>query len=111
MTPTRGGSAQAFQPSLFGATIQERFSEYDAAHPEVYGYLIALAREVRSKGFAHYGIGALWEVMRYYFQIEKEQGSDFKLNDHFRSRYARKLMAEFPDEFGDFFEIRELRSN
>jgi hypothetical protein len=98
------------QPDLpFDRTIQERFEEFHAAHPEVYTYLLALAREVRHKGYKRYGIGALWERLRWHFQIEEALGEDFKLNNDFRSRYARKLMQEQP-ELDGFFEIRELQA-
>ncbi len=90
-------------------TIQERFEEYDRLHPEVFAYMLTVALRVKTKGFRKFSIRTIWEQMRWYFQIEKDEGAEFKLNDHFHSRYARKLMAEYP-EFEGFFEIRELRS-
>lgn len=90
------------------ATIQERFEEFNREHPEVYTYLIALVYEVLRKGYSHYGIRTLWERMRWHFHIEKGD-NEFKLNDHFHSRYARKIMAEHPDLDG-FFELRELKA-
>lgn len=98
------------QPMLpFDGTIQEAFERFHAEHPEVETYLIALAHEVKRKGHQRYGIGALWERLRWHFQIEIGLGDDFKLNNNFRSRYARKIMHEHPDLDG-FFEIRELRA-
>lgn len=35
--------------------------------------------------------------------------ADFKLNDHYHSRYARLILATHP-EFDGFFEIRELKA-
>jgi len=99
----------ATQDNLFDLSIQERFEQYHIEHPEVYAYLIRLAREVRGRGFIHYGVKTLWERLRWHFQIEKGD-EEFKLNNNFHSRYARKLMRDFPDEFGGFFETRELRS-
>jgi len=92
-----------------GASIQERWEEYDATHPEVYQYLVFLTFEAYRKGFRHYGVRAMWERMRWHFQVEKDLGEDFKLNDHFPSRYARKIMAEYP-ELDGFFELRTLRA-
>lgn len=90
-------------------TIQEAFEDFDRLHPEVYQYLVKLTFEVYTRGYRHYGIGALWERLRWHFQIEKDI-EDFKLNNNFRSRYARKLMAAYPQELDDFFEVRELRA-
>lgn len=36
-------------------------------------------------------------------------GPDFKIDNRFTSRYARKLIAEYP-EFADFFELRKLKT-
>jgi hypothetical protein len=90
-------------------TIQERFEEFHETHPEVYAYLLALCLELRRKGFKRYGIRSLWERVRWHFQVEKELGADFKLNDHFHSRYARKIVQNHP-ELDGFFELRELRA-
>jgi hypothetical protein len=89
-------------------TIQERFERFHQRHPEVFAYLVALCYELRRRGFQHYGIRPLWERARWHFQVEKEQGADFKLNDNYCSRYARFLMKQFPDLNG-FFELRELK--
>lgn len=97
-------------PFDFGRSIQEAFEEFDRAHPEVYEYLVRLAFEVYRRGFRHYGIGALWERMRWHFQIEKDMDEEFKLNNNFRSRYVRKIIAEHP-ELEDFFELRCLRAD
>jgi len=90
-------------------TIQERFEDYHARHPEVYVYLVALVFQLVNKGFQHYGIRTLWEHMRWHFTVEKDMGEDFKLNDHYTSRYVRKLVAEHP-EFDGMFELRTLRA-
>lgn len=97
-------------PLFDDRSIQERFEAYDAAHPEVFAYMLTVARRVKEKGFQKFSVRTIWEQMRWYFQIEKDAGADYKLNDHFHSRYARKLMQEYPDEFSGFFETRELRS-
>ena len=94
----------------FAGTIQDRFEAYDAAHPEVYAHLLHLALDLRRRGWKHYGIRSLWERTRWHFQVEREMGEDFKMNDHFHSRYARMLMDRNP-ELADFFELRELKAS
>ena len=58
-----------------------------------------LAREARMRGHRTYSLYAIWEVYRW--------SHDTPLNNSFRSRYARKIMAEIP-ELRDFFETRTL---
>jgi len=93
----------------FEATIQERFEQFHAAHPEVYAYLVALCQELRRRGFQRYGIKSLWERARWHFQVERELGEEWKLNNNYHSRYARKIMAEHP-ELSGFFEVREIKA-
>jgi hypothetical protein len=93
----------------WGRSIQQAFEEFHAAHPEVYEYLVRLAFEAYQRGYRHYGIGALWERMRWHFQIEQNMDEEFKLNNNYRSRYARKIIAQHP-ELEDFFELRTLRA-
>lgn len=93
-----------------GRTIQRQFEEFDRKHPEVYTYLVELAFSAFNRGFRHYGIGALWERMRWHFHIEEDRAEEFKLNNNYRSRYARKIIAEHP-ALEEFFEIRALRAD
>ncbi len=87
---------------------QAAFDRYCEAHPEVEECFLTLARQVRDRGFSHFGANAIWERMRWYFRFEKGD-DDLKLNNNYTSRYARKIMAEHP-EFAGFFNCRELRS-
>jgi hypothetical protein len=92
-------------------TIQERFERFHREHPEVYKHLHRLALQWRSYGHDQCAIGMLWEVLRWQRTVEglPDPDEDYKLNDHYRSRYARLLMEEEP-LLADFFEVRELRS-
>lgn len=90
------------------ASIQARFGEFHSAHPEVYKELVRLAFELKERGFKHAGMKFLFERVRWFFWVERGE-SDFKLNNNFHSRYARKIMAEYPELEG-FFETRELKA-
>lgn len=94
----------------FAGTIQERFEAYHAAHPEVYAHLLHLAVNLRRRGWKHYGIRTLWETMRHNFDVQRDEGEAYKLNDQYTSRYARLLMESTPELEG-FFEVRELRAS
>lgn len=94
---------------LFGPSIQERFEAFHRANPQVAMLLVRFAREAHAAGRSRIGIGALWERLRWYSSVETVNGEPFKLNDNFRSRYARLLAEENP-ELAHLFETRKLRA-
>lgn len=89
------------------ATIQERFEAFHRANPGVYAAYRSAALQLVQSGITRYGIGSLTEMLRWEFAIRTKQDA-FKINNNFRSRYARMLM-EHEAELKDFFELRELR--
>lgn len=51
----------------------------------------------------------VWEAMRWQRFMSTEDPSIYKLNDHYHSRYARKIMEDEPD-LANVFELRKLKS-
>jgi hypothetical protein len=90
-------------------TIDERFAAFDAANPAVYRLFARLARGVRDRGWTSYSADALCHVVRWHYALRGPREGGFKMNDHFTSRLARKLIADDPS-FAGFFELRRLRS-
>jgi hypothetical protein len=92
-------------------TIQQRFEEFHRKNPMVYRLLCKYARHVLGAGHLRWGLRCIWERMRWeiMFGTEKTDGSSFKLNDHYMSRYARLIMGQ-EEDLEDFFEIRKLRA-
>lgn len=100
-----------FRPKPYPHTIEEGFLRFHHANPCVYQTLVRLARHARDKGVERIGIGMLWERMRWDLSVETGSGrEDFKLNNNYRSRYARLLMEREPD-LRDLFETRELKAS
>ena len=91
-------------------SIQARFEAFHHANPQVYELLVRFARDARRTGRQHYGIAAIFERVRWHVYIETRSNDDFKLNNDFRSRYARLIMEKEPDLI-DFFELRELKAS
>lgn len=89
-------------------TIDERCAEFDVAHPEVYAELRRLALEAVRRGRRRIGIAQLVEVARWNLATSAK-ADGYKINNDFRSRWARRLSAECP-ELRDVFEIREVRT-
>ena len=87
---------------------EEAFQAFHAENLHVYRALVELARTAKAQGAAEVGIGMLWEVLRWRLFFETSDRS-FKLNNNYRSRYARLIMAQEEDLRG-LFETRELTS-
>lgn len=86
-------------------TLAQRFERFDAANPRVFQTLRELAYEwIEQTGRRKLAIATLFEVARWRIAIQTT-GEPFRLNNDFRSWYARKLMREVPDLDG-VFELR-----
>lgn len=89
----------------FDPTIADRFEAFHKDNPRVYETLVRLAREwVKQTGGRTLGISALYEVARWQLSLATTD-PDFKLNNDYRSFYARLIMHENPDLRG-LFELR-----
>lgn len=88
--------------------IDRRFADFDRRFPEVYTLFIRFARELKARGHEQGSAEQIIQRIRWETAVNPDHGSgDYKINDHYRSRYARKLATEFPDEFGSFFHFRK----
>lgn len=91
-------------------TIGEAFDEFHRLNPWVYDAMCTLARRMLRIGRSRIGIGMLTEVLRWhYFAATTDPNSEFRINNNYRSRYARLIMDNEPDLAG-MFELRELRA-
>lgn len=92
-------------------TIQERFEQFHRAHPDVFAELVELARRWKAKGGGRWSIDAAFQVLRWERVMANlpDPNEVFKLNNTYRSRYARLIMRDCPD-LGGIFELRELKS-
>ncbi len=106
------------QLGLFGAdsatldsdsedALDERFWRFHRDNPAVYRELCRLARLGRGRGRQRLSIGQLFEVLRWELPVSTN-GDEFRLNNSFRSRYARLLERE--PELAGSFELRELHT-
>lgn len=101
-------AAQVVEPDR-DLSIDERFAMFDAANPAVYAAFRRHAETLLNAGRKHYSSDAILHRVRWDFALQTTGEGGFKINDHFSSRYARKLAAEDP-RFAEFFEFRTLRS-
>jgi hypothetical protein len=89
--------------------LDVQFAAFHAANPGVYEALRRLALRAVDKGRTTIGIGMLWEALRWETFVETVDPTqlEWKLNNSYRSRYARLLMASEPKLRG-VFETRRL---
>lgn len=102
------------EPDLFDpppGSIDAAFEAFHTRHPEVYAELVSMARKARARGRQKLGMGMLFEVIRWNRIVGglPDELEAFKLNNNYRSRYARLIMQREPDLEG-FFDTRALRS-
>ncbi|WP_316521101.1 hypothetical protein [Kitasatospora brasiliensis] len=92
-------------------TIQERFEQFHGANPWVLTELERLTAECIEARFATISLGMLFELVRYsYGRATLGSDGDFRLNNDFRSRYAR-LLIELHPEWAPRIEVRALRTD
>lgn len=86
----------------------QAFRKFHRENPHVYQTLLHLCRKYRRmRPNQKIGIATLWENMRWDYLMRTEH-DEFKLNNNYRSHYARMIMGLNPDLQG-LFEIRSLR--
>lgn len=89
-------------------TIAAAMWRFHLDNPHVYDEIVRLARRWKRAGHRKCGIGMIFEVLRWRSGM-RTGGDDFKLNNNYRSYYARMVMAQEPDLDG-IFELRELHA-
>lgn len=90
-------------------TVSEAaFLAHCEANPHIYETLRRFALEAKRAGRSRIGIAAIFERVRWYTQVETRDDT-FKLNNNWRSYYARLLMEREP-ELAGLFETRKLRA-
>jgi hypothetical protein len=85
------------------------FWAFHTAHPEVYEELCHMALRLRRQGRKHYGIKALYEVVRFHRALSARSEADWQLNNNYSALYSRLLMQNEP-ALRDFFRTRRRRA-
>jgi hypothetical protein len=89
--------------------IELAFEAFHAKTPWVYERLKGMALAAKRAGRESYGIGALFEVLRYEHALATRSDDGLKLNNNHRALYARKIGREV-FELQDFFRYRERKA-
>lgn len=81
--------------------IFKSFWKFHTENPQVYELVKRFALEAKASGRERFGIGMIWERMRWFTTIETNDDK-FRLCNNHRSCYARLLMLDDPS-FQSFF--------
>lgn len=93
-----------------GKSPAQRFLEFHAKNPHVYGHLLRFTREAKDAGLTKVGLSTLLGRVRWYLQIEVDTTDSYRLNDHYGPFYARTIMYVNLDLDG-MFDLREARAD
>ena len=88
--------------------IQVKFEKYNRDHPKVYEYFKRFAFEAIAAGQKEFSSDAILHRIRWFVTIEQSPYEDYKINNNYSSRYARKFIEDFPQHAG-FFKTRKLK--
>jgi hypothetical protein len=89
------------------AKVKEKFQVFHEENPAVYRELVKISRELKNRGRDHYGMRALFEVIRFHRAMNTND-PDYKLNNNYTPHYARLIMDQEKDLEG-FFDLRSLK--
>jgi len=81
----------------------QKFIEFHKKNPHVLDILENLSNEMYNTGKEKYGFQTIYAVLRWRHDLSTS-GDKFKLNDLYRSLYARTLMFKHP-KFKDFLNL------
>jgi hypothetical protein len=91
-------------------TTEEKFLQFHAANPFVYEALRGLVLEALAKGYIRWGIGGMYEILRWRGSLVTVGDEEFKLRNDFRAFYARLLIAN-GDAPENFFALRTSQAD
>lgn len=90
-------------------SIQERFDVFIKDNPSVYELFKKFAWQAREAGLMRISSDDIIHRIRWWTKVEIRSREPFKINDHFSSRFARKLIQDDPT-FERYFETRRLKA-
>ena len=100
---------KAHKPKL---TIAQQVLEFHRLHPEVYDAMCSVVDDLYERGFRHYSVQGVWELLRFNLAIQPSEKDapelvEYKLNNNYSAYYARQYASRNPER-KDFFAFRRL---
>lgn len=89
--------------------ITEQCAAYHKAHPEVWDMFVKFTRQAIARGYKNYSVYAIFERIRWEMEVGGDGENEFKINNNYRTLYARRFMKMYPEHDG-FFRTRRQTS-
>lgn len=86
--------------------LLRKFEAFHEENPEVFTCFRLKALKVKNMGFKKYSHVSIIEVIRW--ERDVSGGKPFKVNNDFKSLYARLMISQYP-HFEGFFELRRMK--
>lgn len=106
MTRTQSGAPA---PKTRREQIEERSREFAQRYPDVGPLFDKFTFELIGRRYKHHSAAAVWERIRWESPAGANGRTAWKLNNNFRTHFARKFMEKYPEHKG-FFRTRRLKS-
>lgn len=101
-----------------GKTIQESFTLFHAANPDVFALIVKQADRAVRLGKKRFSVKQIVGYLRWEIYLETKEDTLFevrgdikkyKIGDQYTSRYSRLLLDKYP-RFKEYIEQRDLRA-
>lgn len=87
------------------------FWNYHRSNPSIYKKFEELALEAIGRGFKHYSAEAILNIARWHTNVSSKDNDDFKINNNYRSGFARLFAIDHPEHADFFFRRRSKRDS
>ena len=87
--------------------IERNFRVFHHRNPHVYRMFIRFAFDMINRGYKHGSASLIFERMRWELMLQTDPDDPVRLNNNYRSRYARLFEEDFSRHAG-FFRKRRL---
>jgi hypothetical protein len=89
------------QPDFDWGAVPERlrdgFEDFHRENPHVYSKLVEMVRSMHRRGRTRIGMGMLFEVLRWEYNLKADTEEPFKLNNNYRAFYTRLIEQNNPE--------------
>lgn len=89
---------------------ERKFAEFDAEHPQIWHKFVYFTFQLIDAGRRQHSARDVIHRIRWDTALRADDGSGFRINDHWSPYYARKFHRQFP-QYSKFFETRRVKAD
>lgn len=88
--------------------MREQVTDFHRKYPEVWRLFVKFTHQMIDRGYSHYSVNAIFERIRWEIDAGGDGVNTFKLNNNYRSFYARRFHRAYPKHEGFFRTRRQI---